>query len=550
MAKVDMLMPQMGESITEGTVIKWHKREGESVKKDEILLEISTDKVDSEIPSPYTGTIQKILANDGETVQVGAVIAQIETEADVAAAAETPAVTPSQPSEAVAVPAKTVTEPSVAATAPAEGTVDMVMPQMGESITEGTVIKWLKNEGDHVEVDELLLEISTDKVDSEIPSPHAGILQKILAKEGETVNVGAVIAQIATVGQTAVAASGTQQPAVKTELQTPPPVQPQPVAAAPAVAPAATGTNGTERRFYSPLVRRIARAEGVVEEDLAGIAGTGAGGRVTKKDILNYLDTRSSVPAVAPAQPVAPAYTPSTQPLASDDLVEIIPMSGMRKSIARHMVASVQTSPHVFMVTEADMTDLVTYRTQNKEKFLQQTGTKLTYMSFFAAACARALQDYPFVNSSLDGDNIVRKKYINIGIAVALENNGLIVPVVKNADNLNIVGLSRAINDLASRARRKKLKPDEVQDGTFSITNMGTFGSLYGLAIINQPQVAILGVGTIQKRPVVIDDAIAIRNMLYMSLSFDHRIVDGALAGQFIERVAYYLTNFDTNNII
>lgn len=556
MAKVDMLMPQMGESITEGTVIKWHKREGQSVEKDEILLEISTDKVDSEIPSPYAGTIEKILVNEGETVQVGAVIAHIETEADVAAAAETTSTAPSQPAEAVAAPpaaetlATAASESSATATAPAEGTADMVMPQMGESITEGTIIKWLKNEGEHVEIDELLLEISTDKVDSEIPSPHAGTLQKILAKAGETVSVGAVIAQIATKGQIAVGASGIQQPAIMTDPQTPPPVQPRPVAAAPAVAAATARTNGTERRFYSPLVRRIAKAEGVSDQDLTGIEGTGVGGRVTKKDILNYLDKRTGVPAAASAQPAAPAYTPATQPLASNDLVEIIPMSSMRKSIAKHMIASVQTSPHVFMVTEADMTDLVIYRTQNKEKFLQQTGTKLTYMSFFSAACARALQDYPLVNSSLDGDNIVRKKYINIGIAVALENNGLIVPVVKSADNLNIVGLARAINDLANRARSKKLKPDEVQDGTFSITNMGTFGSLYGLAIINQPQVAILGVGTIQKRPVVIDDAIAIRNMLYLSLSFDHRIVDGALAGQFIERVAYYLTNFDTNNII
>ncbi|MCZ6821260.1 MAG: E3 binding domain-containing protein, partial [Calditrichaeota bacterium] len=348
MAKIDMLMPQMGESITEGTVIKWHKREGERVEKDEILLEISTDKVDSEIPSPYTGTLQEILANDGETVQVGAVIAQIETEADVAAA-ETTSTAPSQPAEAVAAPpaaetlATAASESSATATAPAEGTADMVMPQMGESITEGTIIKWLKNEGEHVEIDELLLEISTDKVDSEIPSPHAGTLQKILAKAGETVSVGAVIAQIVTKGQIAVGASGIQQPAIMTDPQTPPPVQPRSVAAAPAVAAATARTNGTERRFYSPLVRRIARAEGVSDQDLTGIEGTGVGGRVTKKDILNYLDKRTGVPAAASAQPAAPAYTPATQPLASNDLVEIIPMSSMRKSIAKHMIASVQT---------------------------------------------------------------------------------------------------------------------------------------------------------------------------------------------------------------
>ncbi|RMF60263.1 MAG: 2-oxo acid dehydrogenase subunit E2 [Calditrichaeota bacterium] len=267
---------------------------------------------------------------------------------------------------------------------------------------------------------------------------------------------------------------------------------------------------------------------------------------MTKKDLLAYLQQRKT----GVARPEAAAYTPPTQPEFADERIEIIPMDNMRKSIAEHMVRSVQTSPHVFAVSEADMTNLVRFRTQHKEEFLRKFGTKLTYTPFIVQACAKALLDFPLVNSSVQGDKIVRKKYINIGVAVALENHGLIVPVVKQADSLNLVGIARAVNDLAQRARSKKLKPDEVQDGTFSITNMGVFGSLMGLPIINQPQVAILGVGAIQKRPVVINEAIAIRDMMYLSLSFDHRIVDGALGGQFLERIAHYLTNFDTTNIV
>ncbi len=442
--------------------------------------------------------------------------------------------------------------------------VDMVMPQMGESIAEGTIIKWLKKEGDKVEKDEIILEISTDKVDSEIPSPEAGVIKKLLANEEETVQVGSVIAHIETEGggEAAEEAAAAEPATVKPTEEVPTEqvtvvseqVQPKPQ---PAVHVAVDGgsisavprTDRTGKKFFSPLVRSIARAEGLNIEELERIQGTGAKGRVTKNDILAYLEKRSTLVPSAPAAPPVPAYTPPTQPEFSDDRVEIIPMDNMRKSIAAHMVHSVQTSPHVFSVSEADMTNLVKFRGQFKDDFLQKTGTKLSYMPFIVQACVKALLDYPLVNSSVDGDKIIRKKYIGIGMAVALENKGLIVPVIRNEDSLNIVGLARAVNDLAARARVKKLKPDEVQDGTFSITNMGSFGSLLGLPIINQPQVAILGVGVIQKRPVVINEAIAIRDMMYISLSFDHRIVDGAMAGQFLDRIAYYLTNFDTTNI-
>jgi 2-oxoglutarate dehydrogenase E2 component (dihydrolipoamide succinyltransferase) len=442
--------------------------------------------------------------------------------------------------------------------------VDMIMPQMGESIAEGTIIKWLKKEGDKVEKDEIILEISTDKVDSEIPSPQAGVIKKLLAPEGETVQVGSVIAHIETEGVGDAAAETPAAQPAKVEPTKEIPAEEVTVVAEPALAQtqpavqvsvdggsisAIPRTDRAGKKFFSPLVRSIARTEGLNIEELERIEGTGAKGRVTKKDVLTYLERRSTLVPTAPAAVPVPAYVPPAQPEFSDDRVEIIPMDNMRKSIAAHMVHSVQTSPHVFAVSEADMTNLVKFRGQYKDAFLKKTGTKLSYMPFIVEACVKALLDYPLVNSSVDGDKIIRKKYIGIGMAVALENSGLIVPVIKNADSLNIVGLARAVNDLASRARVKKLKPAEVQDGTFSITNMGSFGSLMGFPIINQPQVAILGVGVIQKRPMVINEAIAIRDMMYISLSFDHRIVDGALAGQFLDRITYYLTNFDTNNI-
>lgn len=542
MAKIDMVMPQMGEGINEGTIIKWHKKEGEKVEKDEIILEISTDKVDSEIPSPHAGIVSKLLAGDGDTIAVGQIIAHLDGEGTAAESA--PAEDKSEPN--LEAPAEAEAQSNGSSAAP--GIAEMIMPQMGEGIHEGSIIKWHKQEGEKVEKDEIILEVSTDKVDSEIPSTFSGVVKNILVKEGETVEVGTVVAKIETADASVSTASvqAVTSPAPATSQ-----AATQPAVATATVAVESKVTNG-QRKFYSPLVRKIAKAEGISHGELSTIDGTGAQGRVTKKDILNYLDRRSS-PSVAPAytaQSQAQPAAPQVQSIAATDEVEIIPMSNMRKSIASHMVASVQTSPHVFMFTEADMTGLVEYRARNKDNFLQRTGTKLTYMPFFTQACARALRDFPLVNSSIDGSNIVRKRNVNVGIAVALENSGLIVPVIKNADNLNVVGLARAINDLAGRARSKKLKPDEVTGGTFSITNMGTFGSLGGFPIINQPQVAILGVGAIQKRPVVINDAIAIRSMVYLTISFDHRLVDGALAGQFVEKVAYYLTNFDTGTIL
>lgn len=433
--------------------------------------------------------------------------------------------------------------------------IDMVMPQMGESIAEGTILKWLKNVGDKIERDETVLEISTDKVDSEIPAPATGVISKILVEEGKTVGVGTPIAVIET-DASAAAGNG------KTEKEAAPPPAPAPAPEAVAAAIAAPVDGGSKvvregNRFYSPLVREIAKQENITMAELEALSGTGENGRVTKKDILAYVQQRQGKPgAPAAAQPQAPAPAPTTAtaravPAAppapavvyGQDRVEIVPMDNMRRRIAEHMVMSKQTSPHVYSVSMCDMTKIVQYRERVKNKFEQDEGTKLTYTPFFIDAVVRAIKDFPLINSSIDGNNIHVKKFVNIGIAVALEN-GLIVPVIKSADALNLVGLARATNDLANRARSKQLKPDEVQGGTFSITNMGSFGNLFGIPVINQPQVAILGIGAIRKTPVVIGEGIAIRDMVYLSLSYDHRIIDGAYGGQFLQRVVENLEAF------
>ncbi len=422
-------------------------------------------------------------------------------------------------------------------------TVEVVMPQMGESIAEGTVVKWHKKIGDQVKKDETLLEISTDKVDSEIPSPTSGTLKKILVEENQTVEVQTVVAHIETEGNGEV-----QQEQKKEE-----PVEEKPAEAAAepetetaaAEKPSSPKEEKPKDRFYSPLVLNIARKENVGMAELENVPGTGAGGRVTKKDILKYIEDKKAgrveeQPAAAPAKP---------QVEVSRDGVDVVPMDTMRKKIAEHMVQSVKTSPHVSSVTEADMSRIYAFREKHKGAFEKREGFKLTYTPFMVDAVIKALKKYPMVNASIDGDKILMKKYVNMGVAVALEN-GLIVPVIKNADEKNLTGLARAVNDLATRARNKKLNPEDVQGGTFTITNPGIFGNLWGTPIINQPQLAILGVGAIKKRPVVVDDMIAIKPMVYISMSYDHRLIDGALGGMFLQNVVENLENFDENQNI
>jgi len=430
---------------------------------------------------------------------------------------------------------------------------NVVMPQMGESIAEGTIVRWMKKVGDNVDRDEPLFEISTDKVDAEIPSPGAGVLTEIKVKEGETVPVNSVVAVIGAAGEKA---SGTAADAADkvlppeggshegaTEMPEAAVGQPETVPAVQPVAAAAAPSGSIEdlhRQKSSPLVRRIAREHNV---DIRLISGTGISGRVTKNDILGFIQTGPSSAAGAATEgrrQRAPAHVPVFKP---GDKVEIVPMTIMRRKIAEHMVLSAHTSPHVYSVYEVDFHRLSQLRDKKKGDY-ERGGTKLTYTALIARVVVDALRAFPLVNASIDGDNIVYKKDINLGIAVALEQ-GLIVPVIRNADEKNLVGLSRAIEDLAARARSKKLSPDEVQGGTFTITNPGVFGAVYGLPLINQPQVAILGVGAIEKRAVVVNDAIAIHPTCHLSLGYDHRLVDGADAGRFLSYIKERLESFD-----
>jgi pyruvate dehydrogenase E2 component (dihydrolipoamide acetyltransferase) len=453
--------------------------------------------------------------------------------------------------------------------------VDVVMPQMGESIFEGTITKWLKKPGDKVERDEPLFEISTDKVDAEIPSPSAGVLKEIKIHEGQTVPIQTVVAVIDGAGGAAASA-----PAPAATKPAPAPSAPasaaapvKPAATVPAQASAAASgappAAGSERIHSSPLVRRMAKEHGI---DLATLEGSGAGGRITKEDIETAIAAQSgAAPVTSPAAPAPAArpVPPPPAPLAAAPgapavhgsqfipalqvgvpreriyfgSYEVQPLSVMRQKIAEHMVASKHVSPHVYSVEEVDMTKIAALRAKSKDEFEKRNDTKLTFMPFFVKAAVAGLRAYPTLNASLDGTSVVLHKEVNIGIAVALDW-GLIVPIIKNADEKNLLGIQRNLNDLAERARAKKLKPEEVQEGTFSITNPGVFGGLFGLPVISQPNVGILGLGAIEKRPVVINDSIAIRSMCYVTLSYDHRVVDGAIAHQFLHKVKETLENW------
>ncbi len=413
-------------------------------------------------------------------------------------------------------------------------TVEMVMPKLGESITEGTILKWLKKEVDVVEKDELILEISTDKVDSEIPTPVPGKIVQILAREGDVVEVGKPIAIIATEGKAEDVAPTLDEKTPKTETTVPAGKTEQaPVSVAGRKKPKG-------RRFYSPVVMNIAREHGIGSEELERIEGSGTNGRVTKKDILRYLEQR----AQAPGSESGTAVAASLQTDVSAGEIEVIPLDNMRRRIAEHMVHSKHTSAHVSLYTETDMQNVVKIIERNKADFKRREGFSLTYTPFIVEATVKALKEFPLLNASLDGDRILVKKFYNIGIAVALEN-GLIVPNIFQADSKNLLGLARAVHDVATRARNKRLNPDEIQNGTFSISNFGVFGTTIGFPIINQPQVAILGVGAVKKRPVVINDAIAIRPIMYLSLTIDHRLIDGAMGSQFLERVREHLESYD-----
>ena len=529
----DVVMPQMGESITEGTITKWLKKPGDSVQRDEPLFEISTDKVDAEIPSPAAGTLAEIKVPEGSTVQINTVVCTINEGGSTAAAA--PAKAAPAEAETAAAPADDSTTPAaidapdMAFPAAAGPGTDVVMPQMGESITEGTITKWLKKVGDTVQRDEPIFEISTDKVDAEIPSPIAGVLSEIKVPEGSTVQINTVVAVIG--GAAGAAAAKPAAPA------------------APAAAPAAASTPAPaaaegEKVRSSPLVRKMAKDNNV---DLHQVAGTGAAGRVTKTDIVGFIEGGAK-PAAAPAPAPPPAAKPAAAAPAQPLPGELVPMTKMRAIIAQRMVESKRTSPHVHTVFKVDMTRIVKLREREKNKYEQRNGVKLTYMPFITRAAIVALKKHPVVNAAVQGDAIQYNKSINIGIAVALDW-GLIVPVIKQTEEKNFLGIARGIVDLAERARNKKLAPDEVSGGTFTLTNSGIFGEQFGTPIINQPQAAILGIGGLNKEAEVLtdkdgQDTIAIRSIQRFTLGFDHRIVDGADAGKFMSDFKAYLENW------
>jgi 2-oxoglutarate dehydrogenase E2 component (dihydrolipoamide succinyltransferase) len=548
----DVIMPQMGESIFEGTITKWLKKPGDTVQRDEPLFEISTDKVDAEIPSPASGVLSEVKIAEGNTVQINTVVGVISESNGQPAAA---------PPAAAAAPAPTPAAPAAqappSAPAPAAGTAapvltEVVMPQMGESIFEGTITKWLKKPGDAVQQDEPLFEISTDKVDAEIPSPAAGTLAEIKVEAGTTVQINTLVALINAGGAAGAA------PAVK------PAPAATPAASAPAAAPAETDAEESEsgeRARSSPLVRKIAKENNV---DLAKVSGTGSAGRITKEDILGYLAKGGApaAPAAKPAAPAAPAPVvtapaaapPAAKPAAAAPAPvvtagdELVPLTRMRSIIAQRMVDSKRTSAHVHTVFKIDMSRIVRIREKEKSKYEQRNGVKLTYMPFLTRAVIATLRKMPIVNASMEGEAIRYHKNINIGIAVALDW-GLIVPVIRQAEEKSFLGIARAIVDLAERARGKKLKPEEVGSGTFTITNPGIFGEQFGTPVINQPESAILGVGGLFKEPTVItdengSDSIAIRNIIRLTLGFDHRIIDGADAGKFMAEVKKYLENW------
>jgi 2-oxoglutarate dehydrogenase E2 component (dihydrolipoamide succinyltransferase) len=449
---------------------------------------------------------------------------------------------------------------------------ELLLPKMGESVAEATIIKWTKQPGDLIQLDDTVLEIATDKVDSEVPSPVAGKLVKQLFNVDDVVQVGAVIAIIETDSNES---SEFPTPVAENQAQTTKEVEEVQSTDIPGVGQLSTNTQEQTTpidfkntdRFYSPLVKSIASQENITAAELDQLKGTGAEGRLTKDDLLNYINTKASkgqgagsmqpAPAVSTPNPAthnAQPTTPSKPSISVSGGDEIIEMDRMRKLIAEHMVMSKQTSPHVTSFVEADVTNMVKWRDKVKKTFEQRENEKITFTPIFIEAVTRAIKDFPMINVTVNGNQIIKKRDINIGMAAALPSGNLIVPVIKNADQLNLVGLTKAVNDLAVRARNSKLKPDETQNGTFTLTNVGSFGNVMGTPIINQPQVAILAVGAIKKKPAVLEtefgDVIAIRHMMFLSLSYDHRVVDGALGGSFVRRVADYLENWDVNREI
>ncbi len=558
-------MPALGESVTEGTVSSWLKAVGDTVEADEPLLEVATDKVDTEVPSPASGVLLEIRVPEDETVEVGTVLAIIGDPSEAGASPAAPAEAPAAPEPAPAAePAPAPAAPPAAApsTGSAEGT-EVKMPALGESVTEGTVSSWLKAVGDTVEADEPLLEVATDKVDTEVPSPASGVLLEIRVPEDETVEVGTVLAII---GSPSAVPAAAPAPAATPEAPAPTAVPSAVPAAAPsaptpamaaAPAPAAPVSSGATGSYVTPIVRKLARDKGV---DLSTVAGTGVGGRIRKQDVeaaakaVEEARAAAAAAAQAPA-PAAAAKPAAAKPASAKPEVDTTlrgsteKMSRLRQVIAERMIDSLQTSAQLTTVVEVDVTRVAALRARAKNDFLAKNGTKLTFLPFFVQAATEALKAHPKINASIEGKNVTYHDVEHVGIAVDTPR-GLLVPVVKNAGDLNIPGLAKRINDLAARTRDNKVNPDELSGSTFTITNTGSGGALFDTPIINQPEVAILGLGAIQRQPRVIKDAdggevIAIRSVCYLALSYDHRLVDGADAARYLMTVKKRLEEGD-----
>lgn len=539
----EVVLPALGESVTEGTVTRWLKNIGDTVAIDEPLLEVSTDKVDTEVPSPFAGVLEAIMVQEDDIAEVGAVLAVIgDGSAAAPAAPQAPAAVVAEP---VAAPA--VAEPVAVAAAPAAPAAgdgqDVVLPSLGESITEGTVTRWLKQVGDSIEIDEPLLEVSTDKVDTEVPSPIAGIVQALLVAEDETVEVGAALARIGSSAAPAAAPAPAVAPAVVAAPVAPAAAAPAPVVApatvaAPAAAPTpaapaapaapVTAPATVSAGYVTPIVRKLAAEHGV---NLANVSGTGVGGRIRKEDILAAAAPQAQATAAvvaAPAVEVSPLRGTTQK------------MSRLRKVIAVRAVESLQQTAQLTTMVEVDVTKVAQFRAARKDEFFARTGTKLSFLPFFALAAAEALKSHPVINATVDGDSIVYPEVENISIAVDTER-GLLTPVVREAGEKNLAQLSQDIADLAARTRDNKLTPDELSGGTFTLTNTGSRGALFDTPLVFLPQVAILGTGAVVKKPAVVStpegDAIAIRSTVFLALSYDHRIVDGADAARFLTQI-------------
>ena len=538
-----VVLPALGESVTEGTVTRWLKQVGDTVEVDEPLLEVSTDKVDTEIPSPVAGVLEAILVAEDETAEVGA---ELATVGDGSGSSEAPAAPAAEAPQAEAPAEQAPADEAPAAEAPASSgdATDVTLPELGESVTEGTITRWLKQVGDSVEVDEPLLEISTDKVDTEVPSPAAGTVLELLAGEDDTVEIGAVLARIGSGAPAPAEAPKAEAPkaeAPKTEApkaetpQAEAPKAPAPTAApaAPAQAPAAPAA-GSDTVYVTPLVRKLAAQHGV---DLSTVTGSGVGGRIRKDDVLAAA---KSAPAAAASAASPAAAAPATVLETSELRGTTQPMSRLRKVVSSRAVESLNTTAQLTTIVEVDVTKLAQFRDQNKGEFLEKTGQKLSFLSFFSLAAVEALKAYPIINSTLDGENIVYPDHENLSIAVDTPK-GLYTPVLRDASSKSLAEIAAGIADLAARTRDSKLKPDDLAGGTFTITNTGSRGALFDTPLVFLPQSAILGTGIVYKRPGVttVDgaDAIGVRSYVYLALSYDHRTIDGADAARYLSAV-------------